>query len=452
MKVDMLVADIGSTTTIVNAFDRLSGNPVFLGQGMAPTTVLDGDVTIGLKGAIDELRKKLGEPIEWGRMLATSSAAGGLKMTVHGLVYDMTARAAKEAALGAGAVLKMVTAGELTPTDMEKIKSIKPNIILLAGGVDYGERNTVVKNASHLASLKLPAPVIYAGNVAAADEAIRVLNMAGIKTIPVDNVYPAIDELNIEPTRTVIQDVFEEHIVAAPGMQKIREMVDGSIVPTPGAVMNAAKLLNQDIGDVIVLDVGGATTDVHSVTKGSEEVSKILISPEPEAKRTVEGDLGVYVNARNVIEVIGVEEAKQQLNPIDPENMLEQLLPIPETVEQKKFVEFLTRTAARTALIRHSGKLRNVYGAGGKTTIATGKDLTRVKWIIGTGGAFARLKTGSCILGNLIDDGSRAVHLLPASDTSVLIDSDYIMASIGVMALELPDAALTLMKKSLHLS
>ena len=133
MKVDVLVAEIGSTTTVVNAFRNIdSDNPEFWAQGQAPTSVLEGDVRVGLQGAIDDLCAKMGiDSLEYDEMLATSSAAGGLKMTVHGLVYDMTARAAKEAALGAGGIIHFVTAGKLRRTDLAKIKEIKPNLILI---------------------------------------------------------------------------------------------------------------------------------------------------------------------------------------------------------------------------------------------------------------------------------------------------------------------------------
>ena len=302
---DVLVAEIGSTTTVVNAFVGLeTPAPKFLGQGMAPTSVLMGDVTIGLQGAVDDLERNLKSKVRWQRMLATSSAAGGLRMTVHGLAHDMTARAAREAALGAGAIVKMVTAGELQAYDLEQIRQIKPNIILLAGGVDYGERTTAIANAKLLADLGLNAPIVYAGNVACRDEVVDIIQARGQRVIAVENVYPRIDELNIEPTRGVIQQVFEEHIVHAPGMERIREMVQGAIMPTPGAVMQAAQVLYRAIGDVIVVDVGGATTDVHSVTPGSDEMARLLVSPEPLAKRTVEGDLGVYVNARHVAELL----------------------------------------------------------------------------------------------------------------------------------------------------
>ena len=159
MKVDVLVAEIGSTTTVVNAFTDLNtDNPCFWGQGQAPTSVLEGDVRVGLQGAIDDLCRNKGiDSIEYDEMLATSSAAGGLKMTVHGLVYDMTAKAAKEAALGAGGIIHYITAGRLRRTDMKKIEEIKPNLILIAGGVDYGERDTALDNAEMIRTHGLEA-------------------------------------------------------------------------------------------------------------------------------------------------------------------------------------------------------------------------------------------------------------------------------------------------------
>ena len=167
MKVDVLVAEIGSTTTVVNAFRNIdSDNPEFWAQGQAPTSVLEGDVRVGLNGAIEDLCRKKGiDSLEYDEMLATSSAAGGLKMTVHGLVYDMTARAAKEAALGAGGIIHFVTAGRLRRTDVAKIKEINPNLILIAGGVDYGERDTAIDNAEKIRALGLNTPIIYAGNI-----------------------------------------------------------------------------------------------------------------------------------------------------------------------------------------------------------------------------------------------------------------------------------------------
>ncbi|WP_026475791.1 GlmL-related ornithine degradation protein [Alkaliphilus transvaalensis] len=449
MKVNVLVAEIGSTTTVVNAFkDIHSPCPRFIGQGQSPTTVLEGDVNIGLRGAVEDLRKRLAvDQLEYDEMLATSSAAGGLKMTVHGLVYDMTVRAAKEAALGAGAIIHQVTAGRMKRTDIKKIKEIKPNIILIAGGVDYGERDTAIHNAEKIAELGLDVPIIYAGNIENQEEIKEIFAETNSKLYCVENVYPKIDQLNIEPTRKVIQEVFEEHIIHAPGMKAVREMVKGPIIPTPGAVMEASKTLKEEVGDLITFDVGGATTDLHSVTEGSEEINRILVSPEPLAKRTVEGDLGVYVNMGNIVERIGKENLEKELS-LNIEALMEAYRAIPKTPDEIKFVERLTLEAVLTALERHAGKIRHLYGPGGKTTIAEGKDLSNVKYIIGTGGALTRLPKGKEILKGILSKNRQNI-LYPTDEAQILIDNHYIMASLGVLAKRYPEAAVALMKESL---
>lgn len=449
MKIDVLVAEIGSTTTVVNAFSGVHElNPKFIGQGQAPTTVLDGDVTIGLRNAIGGLKKSLGaEELEYGELLATSSAAGGLKMTVHGLVYDMTAKAAKEAALGAGGIIHMVTAGRMRKSDLNKIQSIKPNIILIAGGLDYGERDTALHNAEMIAELRLGIPVIYAGNIENQEEIREIFKDYNSKLYIVDNVYPKVDVLNVEPTRKVIQDAFEEHIIHAPGMAKVRDMVTGPIIPTPGAVMEAAKVLKQEIGDLVVIDVGGATTDVHSVTQGSEEILRILLSPEPEAKRTVEGDLGVFVNMLHVVDRIGVEKLTQELG-FDVKPFIENHKPIPQSEEEIKFVERLTLEAVLASIERHAGRVRRLYGEANKKSVAEGKDLTQVKYVIGTGGALTRLPHRVDIMKKISEHG-KGVELFPTKEAEILVDNYYIMASLGVLSKEYPEAAIMLMKESL---
>lgn len=456
MRVDLLVAEIGSTTTVVNAFNGIdTENPQFVGQGQAPTSVMRGDVTIGLHEAVDDLKQTMKlQDMSYGKLLATSSAAGGLKMTVHGLVYDMTAKAAKEAALGAGANIHMVTAGKLRRTDIKKIREIKPNIIMIAGGVDYGEVETALYNAELIAGLDLDVPVLYAGNIQNHEEIKLIFDDAGKMDYLyiVDNVYPKIDLLNVEPARKVIQDIFEEHIIHAPGMEHIREMVSGTIIPTPGAVMEASKLLKSAIGDLMTVDVGGATTDIHSVTEGSEEVLRVLISPEPVAKRTVEGDLGVFVNMRNIVELIGFEKLCKQLDLGEEAllDLIENHVPIPKTPLQIQFVERLTKEAISISAHRHAGGFRTMFGGGGKKTYAEGKDLTSVKYIVGTGGACTRLPNRVELLkeitANLLGD-----KLLPNKEAEILIDNDYIMASLGVLSKEHPESALILMKKSMKI-
>ena len=450
MKADVLVAEIGSTTTVVNAFNGIgSGNPAFLGQGQAPTSVTEGDVTIGLKGAIEDLKKNLQtDTLTWDDMLATSSAAGGLKMTVHGLVYDMTVRAAKEAALGAGGIIKMITSGKLRRTDLNKIKEINPNIILVAGGVDYGERDTALYNMEMILSMGLKIPIIYAGNIENQEEVRLMCQEADNQVYIVENVYPKIDTLVIEPTRKIIQDAFEEHIIHAPGMAKVRELVKGPIIPTPGAVMEAAKVLKEEIGDLIVFDVGGATTDLHSVTEGSSEINSILISPEPVAKRTVEGDLGVYVNVSHIVEKIGMDNLKKEFP--DAEELLENYKPIPKTDREKQFVERLTKEAVHTSLERHAGKLRYFYTASGKKTVAEGKDLTAIQYIIGTGGSLTRLPDKKDILES-VKTLAKEHELYPTEAARVLIDEDYILSSLGVLSKSYLSDALYLMKNSLRM-
>lgn len=452
MKVDVLVAEIGSTTTVVNAFHRLGeAQPVFLGQGQAPTSVLQGDVCVGLQGAMDNLCRRQGWPdLQYDAMLATSSAAGGLRMTVHGLVYDMTVRAAREAALGAGANLHLVTAGIMQEEDLEDLRDINPNLILIAGGTDYGERKTALENARLIRELGLNVPVIYAGNVQNQARVQRIFADAPAECYVVENVYPRLDELNIEPARKVIHQVFEKHIIHAPGMERVRTMVTGSIIPTPGAVMECAKLLYELVGDLVVLDVGGATTDVHSVTEGSEEIASIQLSPEPMAKRTVEGDLGVFVNARSMAKQIGMHNLEKEIGR-DPAPIFEHYKAIPDTPEQFLLTETLAWHAASDALERHCGRFRYTYGSNGRQTFAEGKDLTNVKYLVATGGALTRLPGRKAIMERLchLNDGGKL--LFPkAQNLRLLEDRQYYMASLGVLSRYHREAAVALLKQDME--
>ncbi len=449
---DLLIAEIGSTTTVVSAFHQLDADPVLVGQGQFRTTVAEGDVNIGLEGAIADLERQLGDTIQWDRLMASSSAAGGLRMTVHGLVYDMTVRAAREAALGAGANLKFVTAGKLRRTDLAKIREIRPNIILIAGGVDYGERDTAIHNAELIRSLELDTPVIYAGNVENQEEIRLIFEGSANRLYIVDNVYPRIDELNIEPTRKIIQAVFEEHITHAGGMERIRELVDGHIIPTPGAVMEASILLQAELGNLICADIGGATTDIHACTEDSDEIRGILLDPEPEHKRTVEGDLGMYVNRMAVLDLVDDRElaGRLDLTRDEAKTLCESLPPIPRTDREKAFISLLAEKALITALRRHAGVIREYFGPSGRKTAAMGKDLTAVRYFIGTGGALTRLPQGrEIIAGALARD--RGLELLPDPNIEIFIDEDYIMASLGVMSLQHPQAAGKLARKSLKM-
>ncbi|MTK14068.1 MAG: DNA mismatch repair protein MutL [Clostridiaceae bacterium] len=448
MEVDYLVAEIGSTTTLVTAFNvhRDKNDKIFVDtpfQGKACTTVLDGDVTIGLKNAIKDIENKINESLLWRKMLATSSAAGGLKITVHGLMEQMTVKAAKEAALGAGGIIKMVTAGKMRKSDIKRIHDIDPNMIMIAGGTDYGERETAIFNAELISAEKFNKPIVYCGNIENREEIKEIFE--GQELYIIDNVYPRVDELNVEPARKIIQDAFEKNIIKAPGMNKIKQLVDGSIMPTPGAVMESSKILYDKIGDLVVLDVGGATTDVHSVTEGSKVILDMLVNPEPKAKRTVEGDLGIFVNSKNVIELLDIRD----LGELNKEYIADHIKAIPNEEEDIKASCLLAKKAVDVAVNRHIGTIKRKY-SGESGFIAYGKDLSQVKYIIGTGGALTRLPNGERTLLEiryLKDD----ITMLPRRGAKALIDKDYIMACAGVLSKEDKDAAGALLRQSLNL-
>ena len=444
MKIDLLTAEIGSTTTVVHGFHALDSlRPRIIGQGRALTTVTEGDVGIGLHRAWQHLAEQVGvDSLEASMYTSASSAAGGLRMSVHGLAYEMTARAAKEAALGAGAVVKMVTAGKLNPRQVEQIMELKPNLIFLAGGIDYGDEEVPWHNVQALAEAldrhRLKLPIIYAGNKALQESVEKYLGERNLPVFLCDNVYPRIDQLVVEPARRVIQEVFEKHIVTAPGLEKVRQRWGTSLWPTPAAVMQSTRLFASRCGDAVVIDVGGATTDVHSVTEGSPEVQDIAVAPEPKAKRTVEGDLGVFISSRHVLPYIGDGKDGEGVTP-DAEA-------IPETAAQRQWVLRLAEAAAHQALLRHVGRFSYAYTGSGRQRTAQGRDLTAVQFLIGTGGVFAHLDPTGTTLQRCLDGDP---DLLLPRGAKILTDRRYIMAAMGTIAQNYPEEAWHVLQKSL---
>jgi uncharacterized protein (TIGR01319 family) len=432
MKIDLLVAEIGSTTTVITAYQLTEKSVEIIAQTESYTTIDKGDVTIGIEKALKNMEETVKDKISWEKFLATSSAAGGLSMTVHGLVYDMTVRAAKEAALGAGAILKYITSGKLRESHLKQILKIKPKLILLSGGVDYGEEETVLYNAELLSNLPLDIPIIYAGNTAVKEEIEEIFKEKNKNIIITENVYPKIDHLNVEPARKIIQEVFSKHIIHAPGMEKIYDVVDEEVIPTPAAVMNTTELLNELYGDVLTVDIGGATTDIDSVTDGSPEIQKILISPQPRSKRTVDGDMGIYVNAHNVVEMIGKEQIKKDFE--NYEEILKNLSPYPQNDEQEKFATYLAKFCFVTSLKRHAGRINYIFTPTGRKKVAQGKDLTAVKIIFGTGGILSRSKYKKEIFESLKQLKNSDDLLLPSKEVTFAYDKNYIFANIGVIA------------------
>jgi uncharacterized protein (TIGR01319 family) len=444
MRIDCLVAEIGSTTTVVNAFNLHSGPVEFLGRGMHQTTV-DTDVNIGLQKAIDELKKQLNvETLEYDEMFASSSAAGGLKITVHGLVYEMTAKAAKEAALNAGANIHLITANRLEEEHVLEIRRIKPNIIIIAGGTNFGEKEVAYQNL--LDVIPLGIPIIYTGNIAN-HERIKKLNCPYIRIV--DNVYPRVDDFNIIPLREAIYQTFEENIIHAKGMQNIFKMVNQKIIPTPGAVMESTLLLDEMMNQVMTIDVGGATTDVHSVCDPKPEYQKYS-EGEPRFKRTVEGDLGIYVNRSLVRHSFkkGELERSLHLSSIEIENLILNEPFIPITEQGKQLMDMMTRQCVHLALDRHIGDLRRVFTTNGMKVIPDGKDTSLVKSIFLTGGALIYASNPKKIIEDYLM--KQQTKLIPDQHAKIYIDHDYIFASIGVFSLKYPNQAKELLKKTIR--
>lgn len=452
MKIDVLVAEIGSTTTIVNAFNIHTKHPKFLGRGVSFTTV-DTDVTEGLQSAIDELAKELQvTEIEYTEMFASSSAAGGLRMTVHGLVYEMTVRASKEAALNAGANIHLVTANKVTSSDLQKIIEINPNIALIAGGTDYGEKETSLYNIKKILDLNLKVPIIYAGNIENHEEIkqhFKKLNVEKYLKI-VENVYPRVDYLNILPLRKVIYETFEENITHAKGMNNILDMVNQKIMPTPGSVMESTMILKENLGNIITIDVGGATTDIHSVSIPSDDFAEFQ-EGEPLSKRTVEGDLGVFINHKNVVKLITKKVLLKKFFALEQEyeKLLNNFSYIPKSKLERDFVYELTKKCVELGLNRHVGDLKRVYTSSGMKIIPEGKDLSQVEYVVLTGGALVNLDKTENIVREYIRKSP--TKLLPRKNVVILKDFDYILSSVGVLSLKYPNIAFELLKKSLRI-
>ena len=432
MKIDVLTLEVGSTITKANGFVRFPGGGFdHVAQGFAPTSVAAGDVGIGVDAALEDLRARSGLDPSGAETFVNSSAAGGLRMTVHGLTTSMTARAAREAALGAGGIVKLVTAGELESWELDEIRAIAPNLVLLAGGVDHGEKGIVLKNAEKLAALiadGLRVPVLYAGNAALRRPVTELFRLAGVELHVAENVFPEVDVLNVGPLRRLVHEAFNRHIVNAPGMHRLAEVTRHEILPTPGAVLRGAELFAEVAGDCLVFDVGGATTDVHSVTEGSADWHSRLVEPEPRAKRTVEGDLGVYVNARNVVDLAGEPEGEERLA---------DLAALPVTDRQKALTRWLCERAVSIGARRHAGVVSDLYTPTGRKQVVRGKDLTAVRWVVATGGALTKVEGAADCLRAVCTGAGK--HLLPDPSATILVDAEYRFSALGTLAHAYPD-------------
>ena len=455
-----LLIDFGSTFTKLRAVDL--DRAAIIGAGQGPSTVAT-DITEGLEAALADLEAHIGSLPDFKHRLACSSAAGGLKMVTVGLVRELTAEAARQAALGAGAKLTGAFSHGLTQSDIAGVEGLAPDIILLAGGTDGGNAEVILENAEKLAASAVTCPVVVAGNREAADKAADLLMAAGQPVTVTENVMPEFGELNVEPARAAIRTVFIERIVHAKGIDRAAEMFDAVLMPTPAAVLDGAKLMSEGtggkagLGPLIVVDVGGATTDVHSVASGEPTLEGVIAHglPEPHLKRTVEGDLGMRLNAAAITEAAGLETVAEWagLTPLAARDILgaitEEVEHLPDSEDEARFDRALARAAVEAAVTRHAGSLSIVQTVSGPVSMQTGKDLSAVEIIIGTGGVLAHGGGAAEILSAGLADAARPQNLKPKAPR-MLLDSEYVLYACGLLAAVAPESALTFGLAHMH--
>ncbi|MFW6034764.1 MAG: methylaspartate mutase accessory protein GlmL [Halothermotrichaceae bacterium] len=460
MKTALLI-DIGSTYTKVVLLDL--DQIQIIGRSQFYTTV-DKDVTIGLK-------KALAGVDGWQQAeykLACSSAAGGLKIAAVGLVPDLTAEAARRAALGAGGKVIKTYSYQLTEDDIKEIAQKQVDILLLAGGTNGGNKDNILYNARKIAASNLTQPLVVAGNRNAAAEVNNILKKGGKEVYPTENVMPKLEELNIEPARQTIREIFLKKIVEAKGLADVNKIIDELIMPTPSAVLKAAQLLadgsgsEKGLGELMVVDIGGATTDVHSIAEGNPQQVNVNLRglKEPYVKRTVEGDLGIRYNAWTIYQVIGRENFYKQLNTETDgisiaecdriinkfKNNVDYIGVEPAEI---KIENKLARNAARLAVSRHVGCLETIYTPMGTSQVQMGKDLSQIEYIIGTGGVIVNNSQAEFILLGALYKNQHNKKLLAPLEPEIIIDREYLLAAAGLLAERKPEISLKFLKKYL---
>lgn len=455
---NILLIDFGSTYTKLTAVDVEAEE--ILGTSASFTTIFT-DINDGLRSALKILEEKIGK-VDYEACYACSSAAGGLRMVTSGLVPELTGEAAKLASLGAGAKVVGVYAFQLTEDDLEDIKNAKPDILLLVGGTDGGNTECILHNAKMMAKLDKDLPIIIAGNRTAARECERILEGHEVYVCP--NVMPKFGSLNIEPTQKKIREIFLNRIVEAKGLSKASEILSDIMMPTPSAVLAAMELLANGcegelgIGELVAVDVGGATTDIYSIADGMPEHMNTVYKglPEPYAKRTVEGDIGMRYSIQGIVDVAGIDKictlsGLSETRVTELVDMLKSNTDIvPGEDKELEALDFaLASSAIDEAVSRHAGTIYETYTMMGQTFVQEGKNLTKVKQIVVTGGSLIHTKRTEEIASNALYSPARPDSLKP-KEASVWVDRKYIMAAMGLLSSYYPATALRIMKKELE--
>ncbi|MDE0212820.1 MAG: glutamate mutase L, partial [Deltaproteobacteria bacterium] len=389
--------------------------------------------------------------------LSTSSAGGGLQMTVAGVVRQMSAESAERAALSAGAIVMDAISADDGREDHERIqrlRQLRPDIVLLTGGVDGGSQEHVVEMAETLVAASprprfgdtLRLPVIYAGNHEAVDDVRRILEKTAQMAV-VDNVRPDLDAENLGPAREAIHEFFLTHVMShSPGYDKLLRWTPVPVMPTPAAVGDMVREHAASTGQaVLCADIGGATTDVFSVFENRDG--------EPAFNRTVSANLGMSYSVANVLIEAGVEGIRRWLPyEIQPSEIRDRLrnkmirpTSIPQTLEDLWLEQAVCREALRLALVHHRSLAVGLGGVQQQRGIAdifsqTASradlvDMMRLDLVIGSGG----------VLSHAPDRMSAALMILEGFElqgfTQIAVDSIFMMPHLGVLASVHPDAA-----------
>lgn len=460
-----ILLDFGSTFTKAAVVDLDARELIFAEK--EPSTV-GIDAKIALDRLYEKIQKVIGvDEFRKARKLASSSAAGGLKMVVVGLTPTLSSVAGRNAAFGAGAKILKSYWGYLTPKDVEEIQMLEPEILLVCGGYEGGNTRAVLHNVRLLSDMGGRIPVIYAGNSHIREKVQLEFCRGGTECFVADNIIPGIGQIDSGQTEGLIRRLFLERITNMKGLDKVKREIERIVMPTPAAVLAAGQLLSRGceeepgLGELMLVDIGGATTDIHTYCESKPyEGAKIIGSPEPFAKRTVEGDLGMRESSGQVISEIGKAAAARELGVAEEvlmasvERRVKGIGFLPSSQPwagewEAELDEQLARFACRLAVRRHSGTLERVQSRV-CPLVQRGKNLSPVGTIIGTGGQIIHSSCPEKILKEAIatDGDEKMGYMLPAQG-AFFVDRDYVFYAAGILAEIDKPAALAVMKKSL---
>lgn len=394
--------DIGSTWTKAASFAQDGDTLTLLNHVLTPTTTQH--LAEGFFASVNQvLNVADARPLLKSGEVAlkySSSAKGGLAVAAMGLVPSITLESAKITAHSAGAKITQHYAYKLNRHDIQALEAMPPDILLFTGGTDGGEESYGLANAHLLAESALDCAIIYAGNRAIQDEVQAVLGHKNLTMV--DNILPDLDHPNPYAARQAICDVFLSRIVRGKGLDVIVEETGEEPMPTPWTVYELVKAISEIDSawkEFMLIDMGGATTDVYSACANALAPDTVLHGvPEPFIKRTVEGDLGMRVSA-----MVAGESTRELAKAIFAQQPQHQnafycylrhlaarpdYLPVNE--EERYFDTVLAGLCVSYACKRHAGTKKSVCTCMGSVDLQVGRDLTPVRKIIGSGGWLSR--------------------------------------------------------------